>query len=278
MEKWQKYYLKFVGGAALNASIFVGYRLYMHYLKNKLSYLPKEEFKAVQLEAYALLDFTNNLDLLELFDFEMIEDDGDRHCAFFKYKDIFILLSRYEGYPENQYTVYVDVPLCFEQNKKPSAIGQAFIEASGLHKANLVWKNEEMDQHLDLWKNQDISRAKIKAERHTHDLLKQEHIRTRVLQQQITPLPLKEYNFRRATKAFTLNFSKHEDFLSNIVFETKNDKLIACFLFNDIEASIQRSIEDESYHYSIYIEKKHIDEADKFVRGLGFRNVRKIDD
>lgn len=274
MEKWQKYHLKFTGAVALNAGIFAAYRLYVHYQKNKLKFLQKEDFHAIEVEPYALLDFSEHQHLLSLVKFEEIDDDlGVRNCAFFQYKNIYILLSRYSHYPAHQYSLYIDVPGVFEADKTPSEIGEQFLLASHFNGAEVVWVNKEIDVHLKYCENMNISQERIKAERFNAKHLEEDRIRTKFLAQKLSRLPLMDYKIRSAKHVATLDFSKHEKLIEKLFFEEQKDISFACFLYDGIQASIQRHYEDESYEYKVFIHNKHLDNTYDFIRALGFRSV-----
>jgi len=274
MEKWQKYYLRFLGGATLNMSIFVAYRLYMHYLKNKLTFVEQKDFKAIQIEPYCLIDFSSKTELLDLLDFTHMDDDlGERKCSFFKYKNVFVLLSRFESYKDNEYSVYIDVPGCLENNKTPSEIGQAFLEATQFNQADILWKNQDVDNFLTYWRGKNIAQERVVSQRRNSKFLEDDRIRTMFLAQKLYRLPLMDYKPRSNQKVYTLDFSKHEHLLESLVFEEQKDTSIACYLFDGVQMSIQRHYEQDSYQYDIYAHNKHTDKAYDFVRALGFRDV-----
>ena len=152
MTDWKKYYLRFVGSAALNAGIFTAYRLYVHYRKNKLTFLNLEDFKAYDTYPYKILDFNGQEDKLNLLKFENVDDDlGTMEIATLKYKDVFCSFHRYlkGNIGKNQYTLKIDIQSCADNRKTFSQIGEGLIKALGFETAKVTWKNNKLEPILE---------------------------------------------------------------------------------------------------------------------------------
>ena len=152
MTDWKKYYLRFVGSAALNAGIFTAYRLYVHYRKNKLTYLELKDFKPYNAYAYKMLDFKGQEDTLDLINFDTVDDDlGEMQIAVFKYKDVFCSLYRYKdgNYKPKEYTLNIDIKGCADNNKTFKQVGEGFIQAIGFKEVNVTWINPSLDEVLE---------------------------------------------------------------------------------------------------------------------------------
>ena len=152
MADWKKYYLRFVGSAALNAGIFTAYRLYVHYRKNKLTYLKLDELQPYFAYPYKTYDFKGTESTLAIISFDSVDDDlGEMQIAGFKYKDVFCSLYRYkEGYSKaTEYTLNIDVKGCADNNKTFEQVGEGFIKALGFENTTVTWVNPDLDKVLE---------------------------------------------------------------------------------------------------------------------------------
>lgn len=285
MEKWQKHYLKFVAGAALNAGIFVSYRLYMHHLKNKLKYLNADTFRAVEAEPCLQLDFTHHKDRLKKFDFEVIDDDlGDKQCAFFNFKNVPIILHRLDGYPASIYMVDVDLAGCYENHQIPTEIAHLFLETVGLKDVPVTWISDVINSHVDYMKDLNLSDVRVASEKRREVFIKEQNEHTEKLKENLEIISLQDYKPTNSFPIVELDFTKHEDSLSVLEFEETQDDLdnisVASFKYYDVFASIQRYHNAESLHYNVYVD---IDARKKYgrpedlvrdmLRALELRNV-----
>jgi hypothetical protein len=285
MEKWQKYYLKFVAGAALNAGIFVSYRLYMHHLKNKLKYLNADTFRAVEAEPCLQLDFTHHKDRLNKFNFEVIDDDlGDKQCAFFNFKNVPIILHRLEGYPPYMYIVDVDLAGCYENHQIPTEIAHLFLEALGLKDIPVTWVSDTINEHVSYMADLNLTEVRIAAEKRREAYIQQQEAHTESLKENLEIISLDDYKPIHAYPIIELDFTRHEDSLELLKFEETEDDLdnisVANFKYCDVFVTIQRYHNAESLHYNVYVD---IDARKKFgrpedlvrdiLRALNLRNI-----
>ena len=286
MEKWQKYYLKFVAGAVINASIFVSYRLYMHHFKNKLKYLNADTFRAVESKQCLQLDFTNHQDKLNKFIFEVIDDEnlGDRKCAFFNFKNVPIMLNRLDSYASHLYNVDVDLAGCYENHQIPTEITQLFLESVGLKNVPVTWINETINLEVSRFEDLNLNDVRVASEKRRETYIKKQNKNIESLKENLEIIALDEYKPEDSHPIIRLNFYKYEDSLNLIKFEETEDDLdyisVATFKYYGVFVSIQRYHNAESFHYDVYVDinaRKVYAKPENLVRDmlrvLGLRNV-----
>lgn len=143
MANWKKYYLRFVGVAALNAAAFVSYRLYVHNLKNKIKPIDYENFSTKGLVAVVKLNFTSNQELLNSFKFVKHNDGVDKiTIAPFEAQQVWFSLQKYQQSPKYHYNLYVDVDACQRKGIKLRDFVEQVLVGLGLSDVPTIWTPE----------------------------------------------------------------------------------------------------------------------------------------
>jgi hypothetical protein len=145
MIDWKKYYSNFMKVSSINAGLFVAYRLYSHYRKNKLTYIEPDDYTPYLNQPYQVLDFTLHTNRLHALDFKSFEDDlGGYLISCFQYKNIYFSLVKYENLSEPHYTVNIDMGGCVDADKDPEDVCVQFINALDLNNIPVLWSNPEL--------------------------------------------------------------------------------------------------------------------------------------
>lgn len=152
MLDWKKHYLKFVAAAALNATVFVSYRLYVHKLKNKIDKLNsqgEELMNKIKVDLHPVLikDFANYANLLEKFNFAESKDDlANMKIALFDYKGYTFALRKYDIHNRPEFTLLTETSKMMQNGVNAQVLCKEFMEKMKLTKVPVVWKNQFYEQ------------------------------------------------------------------------------------------------------------------------------------
>jgi len=136
----KKYYQNFVTLTSIHAAAFMAYRLYVHYRKNKLNYILRDDFKERDSLAYQTFNLKEYLETNPLVEFESIEDSlGGAKAAYFEYRGVIFSLIHYDSDKPDEYTLWVDIETCKTNKINLAEISEKFISALGLK--HVVWIN-----------------------------------------------------------------------------------------------------------------------------------------
>lgn len=145
MVNWKNYYSNFMKISSVNAGLFVVYRLYYHYRKNKLTYIEQDDYTPKLNQPYQVLDFTNHINNLNTLDFKKFNNgSGGYVISCFQYKNIYFSIVKYENLVEPHYTVNVDMSGCVDADREPNEICLQFINALDLNEIPVLWSNPEL--------------------------------------------------------------------------------------------------------------------------------------
>ena len=152
MQTWKKYYLRFITAVALNAGIFIAYRLYMH--KHHVTSIKAKDFKPFHMLPCLSLNFDGYPEKLAMLTFEKVEDDLDEiEVACFKYQNIWCSIQRYKNSSRFDYNVFVDIKDCHRYGKNPKNVALNLLQALQFNEIPVSWINMELGRAFELFKN-----------------------------------------------------------------------------------------------------------------------------
>lgn len=152
MKNWEKNYLRFIAVAAINAGIFIAYRLYMH--RHHVTSIKAKDFTPAHMLPCLALDFEGYSEHLKRLEFAHVEDDLDNlDIACFKYQDIFCSIQKYKHSQSSNYNVFVDIKGCHKYKKNPKDIALKALMALQLNEIPVSWINMELEEAFNLFKD-----------------------------------------------------------------------------------------------------------------------------
>lgn len=165
MSNWKTPYLKFVIAAAVNATIYVSYRLYVHKLNTKINKLTSENeelLKKLKLDLHPILikNFLKHEKVLQTFNFVETEDDlAKLKIALFDYKGYIFALRKYDIHNRPEYTLLTETSKMHKDGIMSSELCNEFLKKMKLDKVPVVWKNQSYEQFE---KQKNVTKPKVK--------------------------------------------------------------------------------------------------------------------
>lgn len=169
MLDWKKPYFKFVAAAALNATIYVSYRLYMHKLQTKINKINsdnEELMNKLKLDLHPVLikNFINHQSLLENFNFIETKDDlAPLKIALFNYKGYVFALRKYEIHNRPEYTLLAETRKIVQDGIKLESLCKEFLNKMKLNKVPVVWHNQYYEQFEEKQKDKPKVKRRIRV-------------------------------------------------------------------------------------------------------------------
>lgn len=166
MLDWKKPYFKFVAAVALNATIYISYRLYVHKLKTQINKLNSENEELIQklnldLHPVLIKNFSNHEELLNKFTFVETKDDlAMLRIALFNYKGYTFALRKYAIHNRPEYTLLTETSKMAKDGLISEELCNEFINKMKLTKIPVVWKSQYYQQF-----EQDKAEEKPKVKR-----------------------------------------------------------------------------------------------------------------
>lgn len=155
MTDWEKHYLKFIGVVAINASVYLSYRLYIHKLNTKIKKLNSENedlLKKLKLDLNPVLikNFVGKEKLLNKFNFVEIRDElAPLKIALFDYKGYIFALRKYSIHNRPEYTLLAETQKLFKAGLSCNEMCKEFMEKMKMSKIPVVWENQYYEQFED---------------------------------------------------------------------------------------------------------------------------------
>lgn len=152
MLDWKKPYFKFVAAVALNATIYVSYRLYVHKLKTKIDKINSENeelINKIKLDLHPVLikNFINHQSLLDKFNFIETKDDlAALKIAVFNYKGYIFALRKYTIHNRPEYTLLTETSKMAKDGVSSESLCKEFLDKMKLGKVPVVWQNQYYEQ------------------------------------------------------------------------------------------------------------------------------------
>ena len=152
MLDWKKPYLKFVAAVALNATIYVSYRLYVHKLKTQINKLNSENEELIQklkldLHPVLIKNFKDHDALLKKFNFIDVTDDlAPLKIALFDYKGYIFALRKYSIHNRPEYTLLSETTKITKAGLSSELLCQEFLTKMKLAKVPVVWKTQYYEE------------------------------------------------------------------------------------------------------------------------------------
>lgn len=164
MLDWKKPYFKFVAAVALNATIYVSYRLYVHKLKTQINKLNSENEELIQklkldLHPVLIKNFKDNEKLLDKFNFIESKDElANLRIALFDYKGYIFALRKYLMHSRPEYTLLAETSKMTRDGISSEALCKEFLTKMKLGKVPTVWKN----QYYEEFERKSTAKPKVK--------------------------------------------------------------------------------------------------------------------
>lgn len=152
MLNWKKPYLQFVAAAAINATIYVSYRLYVHKLKTqikKCNAANEELIQKLKLDLNPILikNFNGHENLLKNFNFIETEDDlAKLKITLFDYKSYTFALRKYAINDRPEYTLLAETSKMTKDGVSTEELSNEFLAKMKLTKVPVVWKNQYYEE------------------------------------------------------------------------------------------------------------------------------------
>lgn len=130
---WIKPVLGLAAVAAVQAGVFVAYRLAIDKDKRTVKRMDINLFNTVALTQVATLDFTSDTDkILELKFIEKKTDVDKLLIAPFEYREVAVSIQKYQQSPKNKFNIYIDFYGLDRSGISPQVFLNEFLEQLNL--------------------------------------------------------------------------------------------------------------------------------------------------
>ena len=152
MNAWKKFYLKFVGAAAIDATIFALYRVYFHFRNNRLMEINIDEYKPFKEVKIATLNFNGVESNKQLLNKLSLNNYSDGSVYYYEFKTVLIAIKKQDK-SKFLYDIFIDLGGCYDTKRTPVELVKSLLTALEIDTLKPIWVNRDFEsESLELIK------------------------------------------------------------------------------------------------------------------------------